>query len=467
MVFDRKIPKKRFYLITAAQNATPVHKGALLAMEAFARHHDAEIIVLPIRYKNPTSTFNDSQENAEVWDPRVQKYLSSMRTRLNKNLVILGDVKTQPTASSPLTGYDAITGGESAILGHTKLQLRSIATPQNSMAKILTTTGAITVPNYTDSKAGALGEFHHCLGAALVEIDGKRFHLRQINCRRDGSFIDLDKMYSRFGVSDAPRASAIIMGDVHVDYADPAAVKATFQGPDSMIGVLRPKYVVYHDLSDEYATNPHHYGNPFNFMAKRRGGKHLVREEIERACQFVIDNTPKDSIAVIVPSNHNDFLERWMKSHDWKSDPDNAEFYLETALHMARSAKMGLGGAEYLNPFEYWVRKFFKGHKNVIILKRDESFIVDGIELGFHSDKGPNGSRGNIKNFRRLGVKTVIGHGHSEGIDEGSTQVGTLTYLRLEYNSGPSSWTQSNCVIYKGGKRSLLNIVKGDWRGRG
>ena len=37
------------------------------------------------------------------------------------------------------------------------------------MAKIMTTTGACTLANYTSSRAGAGGEFHHCYGVLIVE----------------------------------------------------------------------------------------------------------------------------------------------------------------------------------------------------------------------------------------------------------------------------------------------------------
>ena len=191
-VFKRMLNRRGSrFIVTCAQNATPVHKGFFASLLQAAKHLDAELIVIPIRYKNPTSRWSASQANAEQWAAEVQPYLCNTRIRLSKNLVVLGDVKTQPTASSPLTGFEAITHGESAILGHTKLQLKTVPTPQNALPKVLTTTGAVTVHNYTDSKAGKLGEFHHTLGATLVELEGGRFHLRQLNADKDGSFYDL------------------------------------------------------------------------------------------------------------------------------------------------------------------------------------------------------------------------------------------------------------------------------------
>ena len=44
------------------------------------------------------------------------------------------------------------------------------------------TTGACTVKNYTDSKSGKKGEFHHTLGFVIVEIkDDETFFIRQVH----------------------------------------------------------------------------------------------------------------------------------------------------------------------------------------------------------------------------------------------------------------------------------------------
>jgi hypothetical protein len=111
---------------------------------------------------------------------------------------------------------------------------------------------------------------------------------------------------------------------------------------------------------------------------------------------------------------------------------------------------------------QYWVEKL-KGGAPIQCLGRDESFNLAGIELSMHGDQGPNGTRGSRHNLRRIGVKSIIGHSHSPGIEEGCTQTGTSTPLTLEYNSGPSSWLQCHAVLYANGKRSLLPIIDGEW----
>ena len=149
-------------------------------------------------------------------------------------------------------------------------------------------------------------------------------------------------------------------------------------------------------------------------------------------------------------------------AHDWKEDPTNAEFYLETALAMARATKMGAGGAEYPDPFIYWGGK--RNQSNLKFLGPNDSAALGGVELGMHGDRGPNGSRGSRMNLRRVGVRSIIGHSHSPGIEEGCYQTGTSTGLRLEYNKGPSSWLNTHCILHADSKRQLINIINGGWK---
>lgn len=460
--FDRTLNAKR-YLITSAQNATPVHAHFLLALQRAAKHLKAEIVAIPIRYKNPTSVWSTSQKSDDWWAPELEPYLFNVRRKLNPNLVLCGDVKIQPTAQSPLTGFEALTGAESCIIGHPRMQFRSVAAPSGRYPKILSTTGSITRRNFTDSKAGKLGAFHHHLGAILVEVDGKTFHLRQLTAdRTDGSFIDLTTLYTAANAPcPAPRALGLVMGDTHAKFIDKVVESVTF-GPGGLVQTLDPETLVFEDLLDAYAVNPHHFGNPFIARAKHIGMMGDVRSEVVHAIDFVCTRA-KGRKAVIVASNHDDFLSRWVISSDWKANPLNAPFYLETAMAMLASSRMTAGGAEYADPFTYWVNKL-KGKSDIKCLGPNESFKLGKNECGAHGHRGPNGARGTLKNLSRLGSPMISGHSHTPGIEEGHYQVGTSTPLRLEYTQGPSSWQNTSCVVYANGTRSLITIIDGKWR---
>lgn len=455
--FARKLSGIKRFVITAAQNATPIHDGFFASLMNYCDHNEAELVVIPLRYKNVTSRWPQSQENAEIWDTALVPFLYNQRKKLNENLVLVGDVKTQPTAMTPLTRFDSLTGPESGIIGHTKVQMKTVAVPSGRYPKMLLTTGAVTIKNYTDTKAGKVGEFHHSLAAVVVEIIGKKFFVRHVSATQDGSFIDLKKEYSPNGIATAERPLALVFGDTHRATMCKKVEKVTF-APKGMVETLDPEHLIFHDLHDGASTNHHTRKDPFAQVAKRVNLLHLVKEEILEDVAW-LSRVCTGRKGVVIPSNHDDFLARWLREQDWRSDPDNSEFYLETALELVRQIK---AGNAVPHPFTYWVNKL-KGNAPVTCLERDESFTLGGIELSMHGDQGPNGSRGSRMNLRRIGVKTIIGHSHSPGIEEGCYQAGTSTPLRVDYNSGPSSWLNAHVILYANGKRAILPIVDGQW----
>ncbi len=458
--FERDLPTSARFVITAAQNATPPHIS-LKTLQVYCDHNDAQLVVVPIRYKNPTSQWGQREQDDDWWHDDVMPYLYSSRAALNENLILLGDIRTQPTAVLPLTGFEAITGACSGILAHPKVQLKSVATPNHKLPKLMTTTGACTVENYTDTVAGKKGDFHHSFGAVVVEIENDVFYLRQLSACKNGSFIDKDKKYTPQGVEQAPPAAALIFGDTHAAFADEQVAHANFEGPQSMAAVLNPRRFVWHDVFDNYTRNHHDQKNPFIALAKHRAQMSCVRAEVELTCEYV-NRYGAGRENVIVPSNHNEGLSRWIKETDWRGDPANMEFYLETALAMVQQTEMTESGASTVDPFSHWAAQLLTVPYKLLL--RDEAYAAMGIELGMHGDIGPNGARGSIKNLRRIGVKSVIGHSHSPGIEEGCFQVGTNSKLKVQYNRGPSSWLHTNCVVYANGKRSLLHVIDGRWK---
>lgn len=460
---------QKTYIITAAQNATPIHDKFLRSLEVYAKRFDATLHVIAYRYKNPTSLWTDNNEKEEWWDKRVVPYLLNDDIVVSPNLKIVGSVKIQPTATCPLSGFDSYTGQMSAVFGHPKIQLKTIPTPSQQLPKILTTTGAVTIENYTDTKAGKKGEFHHTLAATIIEVDNDgTTHIRHVHADDSGSFYDLHSLYTPSGYTTGHRSAALIMGDAHIEFMDPFVENATFSNINSMVKTLKPEHIVYHDAEDFYRRNHHHKGNHLLAYAKHHLGRNNVEAGLQLVADFIDAHTYRDTTNIVVKSNHDEALSRWLLEADPKTDPENARFYHYLMYHTLSNYKITPTGYKSIDPFIFWCQNPMaeRGMKNesTVFLSRDESFIIHGIELGFHGDKGPNGGRGSIKSFTKIGPKMVIGHSHTPGIEEGVYQVGVSARLDLEYVSGPSSWLQTHCVIYPNGKRSLLNIINGKWK---
>lgn len=459
------------YVITSAQNNTPVHLPFLQALNNYCELNDALLVVIPYRYKNPTSVWNTSDKEGDVWASPLHPYIVKEMTRLSDTFVIMANVKIQPTAIQPLSGFDGYTGLDSAIIGHPKIQLVTIPTPSQLFPKILTTTGSVTIPNYTDSKAGWKGGFHHSLAALVVEIDeGGDTHIRHVHGDDvTGSFYDLDKYYSTTDVTSDVRIAAIVTGDTHAEFMDETVKAATYTNADSMCNLLKPEVIVRHDVEDFYARNHHHRGNDLIAFGKHHFGRDNVEESLQVTANFIDETTYPDSVNIIVKSNHDEALDRWLRESEPKHDPENAILYHYLKLHQLENVRMTDTGFKSIDPFEFWCHnpKRGKGLQNRLqtkFLKRDESFRIHGIELGYHGDQGPNGSRGSIKAFSKIGPKTIIGHSHSPGIYEGCYQVGVSAKLNLEYASGPSSWCHTHCLVYADGSRTLVHVTNGKWK---
>ena len=468
--FHRELPRGwNRALVVALQNATPVHPEFWQIILNKARRDKRQIFVVPLRYKNPTSVWSGSQKNAEHWATECAPYMWSRRLPFNGNLTLMADIPTQPTAVTPLDGFDAVSGPQSAIYAHTKLQSLIVPVPAGKMGKLMTTTGAVSQPNYTLTKRGKISAFHHSLSALLVDLDGDTFHCRQFHysstheSATDGA---MGLTYHPNGkVSKAPRPKALGCGDIHVDYIDPQVWDAT----ETLIDSVNPECIVLPDLLDSYAVNPHHRDNPMINAAKYDAGRHDIKAETRRAIVWTNKNAErwKDSMWVVQASNHNDMLSRWiLRDFNWRTDHENSAFGLETALHMRRNAKMTPKGAEYPDPLHYWFRSEAAGglRKNVRLLDLDESFAPGGIEHGMHGDIGANGAKGSPRTFAHMGTKSVTFHTHRDYIYEGNYGAGTKTLLRLEYNHGANGWSNADVLTQWDSKRQIIRYINGAYR---
>ena len=443
--FDKK--KKRF-IITWAQNDTPVHEDFICNIEAYAGHIGADIHVIAGRYKNPTSVFTD--KNYDTWSDRIIQYLDAGRHEVHKHMWIMSDVKIQPTAVDPMTGLQGMSGINSCVFGSPKVHMETIPVLEGNLPKLMMTTGSCTVKNYTDSKSGKKGEFHHTLGFVIVEIkDSTTFFARQVTANEDGDFTDLFYRVEEGEVSVSKTCAAAILGDLHYGQHDERVVKRTLE----LFNDLKPDHVVLHDVFDGLSINHHESKDPFIQYQRELEGTNSLRREIDMMLKGLEDF--KDHNVVIVRSNHDDFLDRWLKNTDWRkaSTLKNSLEYMEySALLLRGDAPNGV--------IPYLINQKFPQYRT---LGRSDSFVVNGWELAQHGDIGSNGSRGSLLQFRKLNTKIVVGHYHSPGRRDGALAVGTSTKLRVNYNLGPSGWLQSHVIIHHDGKAQHINFIKGEF----
>lgn len=459
---SRQLTSTSRYLVTWAQNATPVDPEFWRVLMATAEALGAELLVIPGRYKNPTSLWTASQQNAEWWAEEVRPYLWDVRHAFNDNLMLMADWKIQAAAGNPLERAEAVSMASSGLYGSPKIASKTIAIPGHKMAKLLMTSGACTQPNYSDTKIGKIAEFHHSLSCVLVEVkDAKRFFCRRLQFSKNTqSFIDLGIRYTVKGAIRASRSKALVQGDTHVERVDPRVDKATF-GEGGIVERTRPEFIVWHDLLNGHSVSP--YSDPVERIALWLAGQHNVKREVAGAIDWVRERTPKDAVSVIVLSNHNEWLKRWIFDTDWRTlGASNVEYYLQNALDMVRSARMTLNGPDYDDPF---VAEFKKADlPNVKVLAPGETFNIGDWTLGFHGHKAPGGARGSVKAFSRMGVKSITGHGHEPGEEEGARRTGTSTLLTQTYNrDAPSKQLNAHFDLNADEKAQMIVIAEGEF----
>lgn len=470
----------RRFIITSAQDESNVHEPFLERLQEYAAWlGNTEILVAGFTYNK--SVWNEDQakrtskrDEPHFYRESIREYLVHDQVEIGDTLIFCGEMNTLPTASNPLSGFETYTRDKWGVFPHAKQRMQTVATAKFKPTKHLFTTGAITLPNYVQKKAGIVAEFHHVIGAVIVELmpDGTTF-VRHISTdlEGDGTFQDLDIIVDSKGITTGNRIEALNPGDIHHEKLDPEVALTTF-GYDTetqqiithlnLMDQLRPKHVFMHDLSD-FAPRNHHNIKDHHFLFKtHRKGVDNVAEAL-MGCSAFLSAVRRDfTKIVVIQSNHDNALLTWLRTADYRTDQVNALFFLEcqTAYYQAIAE-----GIEDPPIFEDVLRGFTADRLDgVKFVAEDDSYMICGnIECAMHGHLGANGARGNPRQFTKMGSKSNTGHTHSPWMGDGAAVAGVSGGLDMGYNRGLSSWDHSHIVTYPNGRRTIITMRNGRW----
>jgi hypothetical protein len=464
----------RRYLLTAAQDNTEVHAGFWKNLHAYAAHLAAEVMVGGFTYQK--GLFEDHAARSAVFAERRAAVPAARAGRPRPGPVLRRDEHPADR------GAPAVRPGELHRAEMGCFPARQGAARQRAdlhrfaRQADLMTTGACTIANYVAKKAGLKAEFHHVIGATLVEIDDRdRVWCRQINATADGAFQDLDLVVKAGKVSPGHRVEAVTHGDIHREKLDPLVAMGTWGldlatekvvSGDSLVDALRPRYQFFHDLLDFEARNHHRIKDHHFRLQMLCQGSDRVEDAVASCARFLRQTERVWSRSVIVFSNHDDALAKWLKTADYKLDAANARFFLacDLAMHEAIEA-----GEARFNVFRWALgRADARELDGIDFVDDDASFVIcqaaGGVECGMHGHLGINGARGSPASFTKTAVKMNTGHTHSPGILDGVYTAGLSGLMDQGYNRGLSSWEQAHVVTYPSGKRTLITLRDGRWR---
>lgn len=470
----------RAFILTSAQNNTKVHAGFWRSLQKLAKDRKAQIMVSRFSYDKggwQKITKDHIDGDGELWyAPEILPYVQDAQIKIAGGLLFCAELDILPTAKDPLSGLENYTGTNSMVVPHAKVHMRSYAgLASGQEQRFGYTTGTCTLRNYIDRRAGQIASYHHVYGALYVEVsaDGVWF-ARQINAGDDGSFFELDTFYHALHPSmhlSDPRLQELFkgapgrvanLGDFHAEKTDPEV----FAGAMDMVRTLGFSHIAVHDLLDFEARNHHNLKDPF-FMAEQHfNGMNTVEGNFRHAVTVLdeVQRNAPDATMMLIRSNHDEAFHRWLREFDGKNDPANARFY---HYHMWKKYSAIEAGEEYdayIQAMEEAAHRAGINTSGWDHVLEDESRVLYDIEFGLHGHLGPNGSRGSPKGYRQLGRKLNTGHTHSASILDGVWTAGVMASLRMGYNKGPSSWSNSHVITHLNGKRQMITQRGSRWR---
>ena len=457
----------RRYVLTSAQDDTDVHKGFLVNLRVYAARLNAELMVGGFTYQK--ALYTDHTTRTALFRDELQPHMRFESADLGP-VVFAAEMNTLPTADRPLSGLQTYGRGKSVIFPHAKLALESVPSMRGTHPPIVMTTGACTVPNYIAKKAGLKAEFHHVLGATIVEVDeaGGHFWARSVSADRNGDFQDLDVAVSGGVIRPGNRVKAITWGDIHCPSVEPSVIETLWgQAADSMIEALRPEVQVFHDLMSFEMTSRHVEGDPLHHARMVFAGQSSIEGQVEQGARFLRRTERPWCRSVVVESNHDERLLRWATRDIDRNDTENVAYWHAANLSILLAAKTG---EETFNLVRHCLRAADGQRLDTIdFIPIGGSLAIcqdsGGIEIGMHGHTGPNGARGTPTGFARMASRLTIGHMHSPQIHDGVYIAGITGALDQGYNRGPSAWLHAHVVHYANGKRTLIiQSEDGRWR---
>ena len=448
--------KVKRFIFTAAQDDTAPDFAFWNNLKAYAKFREAEIYVSGFTYNK--SLFEDHDTKNAVFHPAFAQYLTNDQIHLGDGIALCGEMNTLPTAVRPLSGFETYTKHRWGIFPHPKIQMKSIPTAKTDPVKVIMTSGAATKPNYVQKKAGIKAEHYHEIGAVIVELlpDG-RFFARHLLAEEDGSFYDLLHYVKDGKITSNNPVAAWNAPDVHIEKADPIVTSAIWGYPTipefpPLVDYVEPAEQFIHDVSDFDKRNHHNIDDPHFLFEMFIKHNESVEQGIDQVGDFLQSIRRTYMQTVIVESNHDLALLKWLKKVDYRKDPVNALYFLklQTACYQA----IANGDSEF--QILKWALLDKYDLYDVIFLREDDSYtIVGDIECALHGHLGSNGAKASPGQFAKMGRKSNTGHNHTAGIEDGNYSSGVCN-LEMSYNKGLSSWSISGTLTYSNGKRTII-----------
>ncbi len=491
-----KLPPKgqvSYYLMGYAQNNTLAHPmlsdvEALVAwLKTLPETRDCRLLVGtgtynksaygPKSVKRGTGGATDDEDN--WYDPKLASYILDENVLLAPGCVWNGRSNILPTRKYPLSDKANLNGRLSNVIPHTKMHLESVPSMADEATKLNLSTGSLTQRNYLQKDAGYVAEQDHDYGFTMIAVDSDaNWFPTQIEFTDEGLMFfgpqgfgavtvrnsDVKAIRTEDLTPENSVTEAINWGDTHASEMDLGIRRLAF-GAGGMLDETMPYYQFHNDLFSMRSRGHHELKDFVRSYEKYADGEDSVEDELQITADVLTESDRDWCETIVVPSNHDRHLDRWVNEADFRLDPLNAKFFAR-CLYQTLDA-IDCGDKDF-NLLE-WALRDVGDFGMVRFLSEDEGFVLckrkgfPGIECGLHGDLGPNGSRGTTMSLIRLGRPINKGHDHIATRKGKVMSAGALA-IRLPYMHGPNSHTVANIMTFKNGARTHVIMWNGKWR---
>lgn len=468
------------FVVTTAITDCAVNKPFLANLKRYCKLHDALLLVIPV--SDPAHSRyvrGSSPKDGEKWqlDPALAgTEILYDDWSFNSNLSFRS-IKLTAKQIKPMTGLKRLAGqhGGSFIFGHPKQDMDVVPVGNKKLPHIIMTTGAVTNPSYVTSnyfseRTAYFADHDHILGALVVDvIDDDIYHVSNIQAEpKTGNFFDYGYYYES-GVDGLPKligADGFVLGDYHAGEHDLKAKKAW----KYIVGSMPIKELVVHDFFNGKSITHHERYRLVSRAIASAQGKISLEKELEVTANELNDlcSWPVDRI-VIVKSNHDEWLGRYIEDGFFIQEPQNARFASQLFAPMVDGhdpLRFALENLDELSSIARSTDIKLDAPEKLLWLNRKSSYKIAGHECGAHGDRGPGGKKNIGLDALESGYTScVVGHAHQPAIQRGVWRVGTTSILDPSYTDGsPNGWLHASCLIYANGSRQMVIAVDGHVR---
>lgn len=475
--------------------------------------HGQTVSIFTYIQNGPFQDFEDHDIASRFMQPNKGLFIIDRTLEVHPDLII-NAVPLQAKLVNPTAGFDRYQPFDRTqiIMGRALFDIpRYAETQQNELNSTrLLTTGTVSNPDFaaralTSQRTDYMSRQDFNYGFVLLEkhrsnssVFGGDFEVQRGYRITQVEWDDLQGYFAIGGLRfthqtkslngklapTTQKAAALVLGDIHLSHVHPRALASAL----NLVRKYNPKELILHDFLDNQSIS--HWESEISSGIKKSHGKDKLYSEIALAVSFLKslagirqelasqDNGNEDFRVVIVRSNHNDWISRYVKDgrHIGTANQILGQKILTAMEDRQRNWLKELLTGDLLREVNANAPVLTQKEREILIVKEfGQPHRIGEYEVGQHGDQKPNGGRGGLglPMLRKLG-NLISGHVHYKARGPKGCFVGRLMDIADSYaECGFTNTSLGAAIIYPSGLSqhryrhpstfTLLSFENGSW----